>query len=89
MKMLAFDTKAEAEDRSREEWEKVLGRKKRPEDVTEFLWSVEATPDGKAALAIPDADVARLAETETLRLTTVVEIAVDEPIAVDETVRGR
>lgn len=41
MKTLTFRSADEAAARSRAEWEKVLGRPKRPEDVTEFLWQVE------------------------------------------------
>lgn len=52
MSYLIFTTKAEAEDRSREAWEAVLGRKKRPEDVTEFLWDRTVGKDGQTALVV-------------------------------------
>lgn len=63
MKTLTFATKEEAEARSREEWEKVLGRKKRPEDVTEFFFAVDG-----ASVLVPERDEARLSKTEVLGL---------------------
>jgi len=86
MKVLIFDSRIEAETRSRAEWEKCLGRKKRPEDVTEFLWSAEEGPDGKAALVIPADDEARLSTAERANLATRVAPAEETK---DETVRGR
>jgi hypothetical protein len=56
VKYLVFDTKQDAEARSAEAWEQVLGRKKRPEDITEFLWSVDVGNDGRAALVIDKAE---------------------------------
>lgn len=67
MKTLTFATKEDAEARSREEWEKVLGRKKRPEDVTEFLWAV----DGSTAI-VPPEDESRLTKAERAALSTAV-----------------
>lgn len=82
MKEMAFATRLEAEARSREEWERHLGRKKRPEDVTEFLWAMEEASDGKAALLIPEADEARLTVAERRTLTARVA-------QVDDAVRDR
>jgi hypothetical protein len=68
MKTLAFGTRVEAEDRSRSEWEKVLGRPKNKADVTEFLWAIEDAPDGTAVLVIDEKDAARLSKVEAARL---------------------
>lgn len=68
MKTLPFDTLKEAEARSREEWEKALGRKKRPEDVTEFLWPVDALAGKDAILVIPDGGEATLTDDERAAL---------------------
>lgn len=54
MTYLIFDTKQEADERSRQAWEEHLGRKKRPEDVTEFLWSRNVGKDGRTALVISE-----------------------------------
>jgi hypothetical protein len=54
MDYLVFDTKEEAEVRSRQAWEDVLGRPKKPEDVTEFLWPVILHADGRASLELDE-----------------------------------
>lgn len=54
--------------------------------MTEFLWSVEEGPDGKAALVIPADDEARLSTAERVNLATRVAPAEETK---DETVRGR
>lgn len=74
MKTLAFATKAEAENRSRSEWERVLGRPKRPEDVTEFYFPVDG-----ASVVVPEGDEARLtkAEVRGLRVVAAVEAAAE------------
>lgn len=69
MKALIFGSVQEARDRSREAWEAHLGRKKNPEDVTEFLWDVVEHPeDGRAVIL--------LEENEKPELTTAEEKAV-------------
>jgi hypothetical protein len=57
MAYLIFDTEQDAKDRSAEAWEQVLGRKKHPEDITEFLWAVDVGKDGRAAILIEAEDV--------------------------------
>jgi hypothetical protein len=47
---LIYDTEDDAKDRSRTEWENVLGRPKNPEDVTEFLNPWRVGLDGRTAL---------------------------------------
>lgn len=54
MSYLIFSTKQEADDRSKQAWLDVLGRKKKPEDVTEFLWGRIKTIDGSIALDISE-----------------------------------
>ena len=71
MPYLIFNTKDDAVQRSREAWEAVLGRKKKPEDVTEFLWSIDVGNDGRTAIVINEkADLLtaseEIAKTETL-----------------------
>jgi hypothetical protein len=51
---IIFQTEQDALDRSRLAWEDKLGRKKNPEDVTEFLWHVEVGKDGRAAVIVND-----------------------------------
>jgi hypothetical protein len=58
-----YNTKDEAEQRSRNDWEVVLGRSKRPEDVTEFLYTIQEGKDGRTAVDIPD-DLTELGLTE-------------------------
>lgn len=64
MKQLTFATKEDALARSRAEWEKHLGRPRRREDVTEFLWAVSEDAEGKAVVLVPDADISRLSLKE-------------------------
>lgn len=78
MKTLAFSSRKEAEARSREEWEKMLGRPKRPEDATEFLWSVDG-----AVVLVPDEDLGLLTKAELAVAKDFHEagtIAIDEPV---------
>jgi len=83
VKDIAYATRGEAEARSRAEWEKVLGRPKRPEDVTEFLWSVAENEDRTAVVRVPAKDEARLTLAERQRLRS--PQAVDRPeIGLDE-----
>jgi uncharacterized cupin superfamily protein len=63
MKTLTFASKEEAEARSRAEWETVLGRPKRAEDVTEFYFAVEG-----ASVIVPEQDEARLSKAESTSL---------------------
>lgn len=70
MNRLELKTSDEAKTRSRNEWEKRLGRKKRPEDVTEFLWAVDG-----AGLLVPDDDASRLTATEQRVLVAFVDKA--------------
>jgi hypothetical protein len=51
---LIFTTQQEADDRSRAAWEQALGRQKRLQDVTEFLWESLVGKDGRTALTIND-----------------------------------
>ena len=53
---LKFETKDGAEERSRELWEAKLGRPKKEEDVTEFLYSVEVSEsdEGGSYLLVDD-----------------------------------
>jgi hypothetical protein len=64
---LIFDTKEEAVARSAEAWEARLGRKKNPEDVTEFLWGWSEGKDGQTALIIND-EADKLTPQETAAL---------------------
>jgi hypothetical protein len=62
---LILATEKDAKARSAEAWEQRLGRKKRPEDVTEFLWSVDVGKDGRAAIVIAKSeDVATYVKPE-------------------------
>lgn len=54
MSYLIFATKEEAIDRSRQAWVDALGRAKKPEDVTEFLWGVDVGKDGQTALVVTE-----------------------------------
>lgn len=54
LKYLVFDTEADAVTRSRNDWNTHLGRDKRPEDVTEFMWLCRVGLDGKCALEVDD-----------------------------------
>lgn len=52
-KYLQFQSAKEAQARSRDAWIEKLGRPKRPEDVTEFMWQVFEHPyDGTAMLDV-------------------------------------
>ena len=53
---LKFETKDGAEERGRELWEAKLGRPKKEEDVTEFLYSVEVSEsdEGGSYLLVDD-----------------------------------
>lgn len=76
MKTLAFASKTDAEARSREEWQKRLGRERRPGDVTEFLWAVDG-----AGLLVPDEDASRLTPTEQRVLVAFVDKAAAADLA--------
>ena len=52
MDYLILDSVKEAEDCSRQAWLDVLGRDKRPQDITEFLWGRRVGVDGRTALPI-------------------------------------
>jgi len=67
MKTLTFATKEDAEARSREEWQKRIGRERRPGDVTEFLWGVDG-----ATLVIPDEEAEKLPLKEQRSLSVLV-----------------
>lgn len=54
MGFLIFATEKEATERSRMAWESVLGRKKNPKDVTEFLWGRILCSDGSVALDVSE-----------------------------------
>ncbi len=72
---LKFNSLDEAIARSRQAWEAVLGRKKKPEDVSEFLWEVILPYDKSMALLAIDANTeARLDAGERVAL-----LAVDSP----------
>lgn len=64
MSYLILATKDDAQARSRLAWETILGRKKNPADVTEFLWSMIIGKDGEAALVIVE-QVDKLTVQET------------------------
>ena len=49
---LILPSEQDAETRSRDAWASVLGRKKNPQDVTEFLWGWDVGKDGRTALII-------------------------------------
>jgi hypothetical protein len=66
---LKFASDAEALKRSRDEWVAVLGKPKRQEDVTEFLWSViSSKADDVAVVAIDPDTQARLKSEEASAL---------------------
>jgi len=75
MKTLTFATKEDAEARSREEWQKRLGREPKPGDVTQFLWGVDG-----ATLLIPDEDADRLPLKEQRSLSVLVAKADEDAI---------
>lgn len=82
MKTLTFATKEDAEARSREEWQKRIGRAPKPGDVTQFLWSVDG-----ASLVIPDEEAARLPLKERRALSVFVAKADEDAVldaAIDE-----
>jgi len=57
MATIAYETKEQATQRSREMWESHLGRPKRAEDVTEFLYGVherQADPEPDYVEPLPD-----------------------------------
>ena len=68
MKILIFENAEDAVTRSRDAWEATLGRKKHPEDITEFLWSVVEHPQSKQGAVV-------LEDNEKPELTTAEEKA--------------
>jgi hypothetical protein len=55
MAYLVMQTRQAAQERTRDAWTTVLGRPKRQEDVTEFLWGTTAPGlDGRVALNISE-----------------------------------
>lgn len=59
----------DAADRSRAEWVAVLGRAKRPENVTEFLWAVVLNyQDGSALIAVDPVTEPRMTVPERAAL---------------------
>jgi hypothetical protein len=65
-----FTTKTAADDRSRQAWAALLGRAKRAEDVTEFLWArTRPGLNGSVAVVIPPPDSSRLTQQERNKLT--------------------
>lgn len=94
MSCLIFATKDEAKERSRQAWESVLGRKKLPEDVTEFLWSCQEGADGQTALII-DEKAEQLTSQESSKVITFLPDSVGEnweravlPVAEEEAKEG-
>jgi hypothetical protein len=71
---LILDSRDAAVTRSREGWEAVLGRKKKTEDVTEFLWGVsQEGKDGKCALYI-STEVTRLTAEEQTKVVAELDV---------------
>jgi hypothetical protein len=66
MRYLKFESSGGAEQRSRELWGSHLGRPKKPEDATEFMysWEVAESDDGGSYLIIHD-EGTLLTSTET------------------------
>lgn len=56
MPTIAFDTLQEADARSRAWWAAILGRKKYPQDVTEYLYGRTGTEQGDVAVVVPERD---------------------------------
>jgi hypothetical protein len=54
MSYLIFNTKNEAVSRTREAWVQRLGRPKRAEDITEFLWDIAVGKDGRTAVEVKE-----------------------------------
>jgi len=82
MKTLTFATAADAEARSREEWQKRTGREAKPGDVTQFLWAVEGP-----TLLIPDEDADMLPLKEQRSLSVLVAESDEDAVldaAIDE-----
>jgi hypothetical protein len=65
-----YPTKDEAEQRSRDDWEAVLGRPKNPDDVTEFLYTTHEGVDGRTAVNVPD-DLTTLGISEDMAASVV------------------
>jgi hypothetical protein len=74
MAYLIYDTKDEALGRSRQAWEDNLGRKKRPEDVTEYLWGWSEGKDGKCAMIVEEEE-SKLTTDEQTKLTATLDEA--------------
>lgn len=55
MRAIIYSDVKSARDRDRQAWVERLGRPKRPEDITEFLFGVVKHPtDGRAAMMVED-----------------------------------
>lgn len=52
MPYLLFPSLAAAQNASRQRWVQTLGREKKPEDVTEYLWPWLVGLDGRTALDV-------------------------------------
>jgi hypothetical protein len=67
---LTFISRELAETRSRDEWEKILGRPKNKEDITEYYWPVNEDVNTKDIyLEIPIEEESKLAIDELQRTT--------------------
>lgn len=84
MRYIKFTTAQAAVDRSRTAWTAVLGRAKRAQDGTEFLWGVLQWPGVSHVIAAVDtATESRLTSQERSRLldatATDVTVIMDRP----------
>jgi hypothetical protein len=74
MAYLVLNTKQAADDRSRQAWTSFLGRTKRVQDITEFLWErTKPVMKVSVALVIPPSDTSRLTTQERNKLTEVLD----------------
>jgi hypothetical protein len=51
---LIFPSEDDAKARSRQGWRELLGRSKRHEDMTDFLWGWHVGKDGRTALVVDE-----------------------------------
>jgi hypothetical protein len=67
---LILATEKDADDRSLLAWEAVLGRKKHPEDITEYLWGRVVGKDGRTALSITEKEELLTVSETAAKVTT-------------------
>lgn len=79
---LSFVDEKSATAASQADWLTVLGRPKRPEDVTEFLYGVLVNPNTGAALGVVTDNIAALVPISKQMLSNADPIVADTLLAI-------